>query len=358
MKKKHKHKKSAAIIAVAAIILISSCLYFYHINTSDSDPNANSSITSESSNNTNNLNNLSIDNDLSYTADTSKTSDTISDNSKNSTEVLLNQSDQLDLTVSASYAAAAYTDGKVIFNKNSKTHCYPASLTKLLTVSTAIKYISKDYMFTVGDELDLVCEGSSVAFLAKGDTLDFLTLVDALLLPSGNDAAYVMAVGTGRKYAGDESLSTQDALSVFITLMNQTATELGCTDSNFVTPDGYHDINHYTTASDMLKIAIHAYKLEMVRNSVCLSKARHVYSNNTKDITWLNTNLLLNADKSFFYEYAVGMKTGKTDEAGYCLVAVANKDGKEVVTVLMGATTEVDRYTDAINVFNSALGLS
>lgn len=360
-KKRNKHKSSASLVAFIVLILAVLSLAIYHLSTSD-DSNDNSAVSSDNSYIDSNNSTISVnESDFSSEPNDSASDSTseISDSTmKPAEEVILYPSDQLDLQLDAPTIAAAYIDGSIIYSKNAQAKCYPASLTKLLTVSTAAKFIPNEYVFTVGDELDLVLEGSSVASLVKGDTLDFLTLVDAVLIPSGNDAAYVMAVGAGRVFAKDDTLSVNDALSVFLSLMNQTAAELGCTNSNFVNPDGYHNEFHYTTASDMLKIAIHSYNLSIIRNSVCQTSARHVYSNNTKDVTWLNTNKLLSMDEQYYYEFAVGMKTGTTDEAGYCLAAVAEKDGEQIVTVIMGASTNETRYTDTISVFNAAYGIS
>lgn len=335
--KRSKQKICAAIIAVAALVIVSVSIYLYQKN----EPQTNLGVQSQ----TNTESSISTAEEITNTY--------TDENVEN--EVILYTSDELDLNLSSYYAAAAYTDGGVIYSKNSSERCYPASLTKLLTVSAAAKVVGKDYLFTVGDEIDLICKGSTIAYLKKGDVLDFVTLVDALLLPSGNDAAYVMAVGAGRAYSGNPNLSVNQALEVFISLMNKTAEELGCTDSHFVTPDGYHNENHYTTASDMLKIALHAANLDIVRNSVCQSKARHVFESG-RDITWGNTNKLLSTKSDFYYSSAIGMKTGATDEAGKCLIAVAEKDGKEVIAVILNAASDEERYRDAIKVFRSSLG--
>jgi len=347
---RYKAKINAAIIVVAALIIITSCLFFYDKYTSDtvSDSLEYSSITDSDAS-------KSISADISM--DISSIDEVISDieNSEQTSaiEVVLHYSEQLDLQLDASYAIAAYTDGSIIYSKNALTRCYPASLTKLLTVSTAIRYIKNDYIFKVGDELDYILEGSSVAGLEKGDKIDFLTLVDALLVPSGNDAAYVMAVGIGRLYSENPNMPVNEALSVFLTLMNQTADDLGCTDSNFANPDGYHNASHHTTAADILKIAIHTNSLDIVKNSINKSKARGVYSN--KDVTWINTNLLLKQEDSHYYQYATGMKTGATPEAGKCLAAIAYKNGKEVITIILDASSDEARYKDALTVFNATL---
>ena len=341
---------TAAIVAVAAIFLLITSLYLYSRNIPDTQ-NDNSSSVANSSEDAVSSGNGQASEDASDII----SNESSEDGNPSSIEVILyNKAVQLDLSVNSAYVAAAYSDHGIIFQKNTNQRCYPASLTKLLTVSTAARYVDEDYLFTVGDELDLIMPGSTLAYLNKGDILSFRALTDALLLPSGNDAAYVMAVGVGRKYAGDNSLSAASALEVFMSLMNKTADDLGCTGSSFITPDGYHNDSHYTTATDMLKIAIYASGLDIVRNSVKQSTARHVFYSG-RDVTWVNTNLLLNSGSSYYYNAAIGMKTGTTDEAGRCLIAIAQKNGKEVIAVLMNASSDVNRYNDAIAVLNAAL---
>lgn len=257
---------------------------------------------------------------------------------------------QNTLTLNAAYAIVADSDGKIIYAKNPTARCYPASLTKLLTVAVAADYVDEDYLFKVGDEIDLVAKDASKAYVAKGDVLNFKQLTDAVLLPSGNDAAYVMAVGVARAYAKNDKLPVEEAVNLFAELMNRKAAQLGCTGSNFVVPDGYHDPNHFTTAEDMLKIVMNAYQVDIIRNAVCKVKETYVISGRT--MTFTNLNKLIRTDSSYYYEGALGLKTGFTDEAGYCLAAVAKKNGKEVFAVIMGAPMDSLRYSDAIAAFN------
>ncbi len=339
------NKKITALIAVvAALFLLAACLLIINDwNTNDTEKSFDPGAVSE----------ISVIPELSEESDDSEI-DTSEEAIPSSIEVFLyNNAVQLDLQVNSSYVAAADSNGGIIFQKNTYERCYPASLTKLITAVTAERYVEEDHLFTVGDELELVKPGSSIAYLEKGDVLDFITLVDALMLPSGNDAAYVMAVGVGRAYTGDDNLSAEQALDVFADLMNSTAKDLGCKDSNFIVPDGFHDENHYTTVSDMLKIALYASELDIVMNSVGKSTARHVFYSG-RDVTWENTNMLLRAGCEFYYPDAFGLKTGATNEAGRCLAAIAEKDGREVIVVTMYALSDADRYNDVISVFNAA----
>lgn len=349
---RYRSKVNTAIVAVVTVIVLTVCLFVYH-NYNEMAGMAQAESTDKSGD----ISSVDTENSISdekSSADDKSNIESSEDGGESlpvAKEVFLHNGGQLDLTLNADYAIIAYSDGGVLYKKNEAEKCYPASLTKLLTVAVASEIVDEDYIFTVGDELDFVLPGSSLAYLEKGDVISFKALVDATLLPSGNDAAYVMAVGAGREYAKDSSLSVHEALRVFIPLMNTKANELGCRDTNFVVPDGYHDANHYSTASDMLKIAIYTSKLDIIKNSAGQSRARHVYGN--KDITWSNTNLLLDPQSEYYDSRVSGLKTGATNEAGKCLIATAEKDGREVIAVILGASTDMDRYNDALSVFSA-----
>ena len=111
----------------------------------------------------------------------------------------------------------------LLYTKQADMKQEPASTTKLLTAALAIQYTPEGYVFTVGNELSLVRDQSSKANLLTGDKLDLDKMLKALLIPSGNDAAYTIAASIGRVTAGDESLSAADAVKKFVALMNQTA---------------------------------------------------------------------------------------------------------------------------------------
>ena len=166
------------------------------------------------------------------------------------------------------------------------------------------------------------------------------------MIPSGHDAAYTIAASIGRVTAGDESLSAADAVKKFVALMNQTAAELGMTNTHFNNPDGYPEAAHYSTAGDMLKLVKHADSLPQVREIVKQVTVTESLLNG-RTCTWKSTNKLLLADDEKHYNpYVTGMKTGSGDTT-YCLTVSAEKDGRRLLLVLMGARKEEDRWTDA-----------
>ena len=160
------------------------------------------------------------------------------------------------------------THDTVLYSKDADERCYPARLTKLLTAAVMTELCGPEEEFTVGTELSLVQKGSSLAQLQEGYRLTRDMILDALLLPSGNDAAYVIAVHLGRKIAGDETLSDVDAARVFVNRMNDELVEIGASNSHFSNPDGYYSPDHYTTANDMLLIAKNAMQYDNIRAAV------------------------------------------------------------------------------------------
>ena len=239
------------------------------------------------------------------------------------------------------------TTGITLYSKEPDAKCYPASLTKLVTALVAMDYATADTPITVGDEIYMIDPGSSRAYLTVGTRLTMEQLLQALLLPSGNDAAYTVAVQVGRIIAGDQSLSNQAALDRFMTKMNEKVTALGCTGTHFANPDGIHQDDHYTTANDMLKIATAVLEQEVIARTVALPKVRDSRLLSGQVVNWKNSNRLVQENNAYSYAGATGMKTGTTDEAGYCLIASAVREGQTSIAVVMGAPAEHNRWEDA-----------
>ena len=158
--------------------------------------------------------------------------------------------------------------GEILYEKKSYTKCYPASTTKLLTALVALDYAHADEIITVGDEANLAAPDSSKAGIRYGEQLSLEQLLNSLLIPSGNDAAYTIAAYIGRKASGGKALSERDAVDHFCNLMTAKAKKLGARDSNFTNPDGYQDEAHYTTSYDMALIAKEAMTHAEIRNIV------------------------------------------------------------------------------------------
>lgn len=240
--------------------------------------------------------------------------------------------------------------GTVLYQKNANDSIVAASTTKLLTALTAVDYISENSTFTVGSELSLVGAYSSTAHLKKGQTLTAGPILDAMLLPSGNDAAYVIAVHVGRTLNGDPECSDKEALNTFLSRMNEKAAALGAENSLFTCPDGYPGGKQHTTASDMAKIAAAALKDPMIAASCAKPYVSYELADGTT-LEWSNTNLLIQPSSPYYYEDAVGMKTGYTEAAGQCVVGAARADGHTVLVAIYNAPTAADRWNDCRDAF-------
>lgn len=242
---------------------------------------------------------------------------------------------------------------EVLYAKNAEEKCFPASTTKILTAATILSNAPEDFVFTAGDELDFVNAGSSLAMITKGCQLDVPTMIDALMLPSGNDASYTAAANIGRLLADDENLPADKAVEEFMEEMNRTARRIGCENTHFTVPDGFHDDEHYTTVKDMLKITLYAENFDYLMES-----AKKSYSNATfitgEQISWTNSNQLIHEYSDNYYMYATGLKTGMTDQSGHCVVATAERFGHQLICIVFGSESAALRWNDTIALLDAS----
>lgn len=220
---------------------------------------------------------------------------------------------------------------------------YPASLTKIVTACTALKYISPNTVFTVGTEQRLVPKGSSLCLIKPGHRLNLLDLLTGMLMCSGNDAAYTVAVNVAREVSGNTDMSDYEAVTYFTKLMNDFAVSIGAVNSNFLNPDGWDIENQYSTVYDLALISAYAIQIDEIRNIVS-SQSKYVVFASGENITWHNTNALLQPDSKYYLPQAVGLKTGTTAKAGNCLIAVVDIDGDEYIAVVTGCKSNDERY--------------
>ena len=244
-------------------------------------------------------------------------------------------------------------NGEILFSKDANKKLYPASTTKILTALIALENGDLNEIVTVGNEAYLCPYDSSKAGLDIGEEISLENLLYGLMLPSGNDAAYTIAVHIGRRVKGNPSLPIEDALNIFIDMMNKRSRELGATNSHFVTPDGYHDDEHYTTAYDMALIASEAMKYDVFRKIVSTRmftipdwSSLHDPDVENETRYWRNSNALIHPNDRFYYEDATGIKTGYTSKAMHCLVTSASRDGMDLLTVVLGSSKN-GKWTDS-----------
>ena len=242
-------------------------------------------------------------------------------------------------------AAALYSvsDGGYIYSENINDCVYPASLTKLMTAAVAVKYGDLSRSCTVGSEQWLVYEGSSMAYIMQGDTLSLYDLITGMLMASGNDAAYTIAVNVARDCSGNPDMTDYEAVEYFCGLMNQTAAELGMTSSHFTTPDGWDCEGQYTTVSDLVTLSTFLMNYpEIMQITGTFQKT--VVSQTGQCYTWTNSNLLLDPYYDLYRGNVFGMKTGTTLCAGNCLVSAFYQNGKTYISAVTGCYSDYDRY--------------
>jgi D-alanyl-D-alanine carboxypeptidase (penicillin-binding protein 5/6) len=256
----------------------------------------------------------------------------------------------VDIAASNAYVLAVDTDS-VLYEKNSNARIAPASTVKMLTALTVLEYCPLDELFTVGAEIEMIAADSSKAWLRKGDKMTVKQLLIALLLPSGNDAAYTLAVNAGKRIAGKHDIGTRQAIGVFVDAMNQKAKEIGAASSNFTNPDGYDEDGQYTTAFDLAQIAKACLDNDVLAEIMSSYKISDTWSNG-REVTYTSTNELLNPDSRYYYSKAIGLKTGSTGDAGSCLVSAAYIDGRTYICVVMGSSAEI-RFSDSLTVFGA-----
>ena len=231
---------------------------------------------------------------------------------------------------------------------------YPASVTKLFTAYVALRYLEPETVVTVGQEVNMVAADSSLAYIKNGQELTVAQLVEGMLLPSGNDAAYAVAAAAARVKSGDSGLSASEAVKYFVNMMNETAQELGMTGTNFRNPDGYHDHEHYTNCADLVTIARLALDNELIRTCTSTYSDRVTYSSG-QIATWTNTNALINPDSQYYCADAVGLKTGSTSYAGFCLLSAFELEGDYIIIGSFGCVRPEDRFIDTLKLYNLVL---
>ena len=231
--------------------------------------------------------------------------------------------------------------GRILYEKRSTEKMWPASTTKIMTAILVLENCNLDDMVTVTETaISNIPSGYVICDLQIGEEISVKDLLNALMIKSANDAAYVLAEHVG------------GSVNDFAYMMNQKAKELGCTSTHFVNPNGIHNENHYSTAYDLYLIAKYAMKNETFRNLVSTTEytlpITNKYSN--EDRSFRTTNDLINPDSSNYYKNAIGIKTGYTSQAGNCLVSESSRDGLEFISVVLNG----DRFTDSKKLFDYA----
>lgn len=242
------------------------------------------------------------------------------------------------------------TEGAVLYSKNETEKCYPASTAKLLTAAVALDLAPDDFTFVAGNELNFVRDDAPKAGINKCFALNRQQLTDGIVLKGGSDVSYTAAASIGKLLCDKDDVSADEAVSKFVDAMNTTARNIGAENTHFSNPDGYYDDDTYTTAKDMMKIAIYASEHEEIAKAAAKERSGGKLSSG-QTYEWLNTNKMVLPESNLYYEPVTGLKTGMTTNTGYCMAATAEQYGHELVCIVMNSETDEYRYLDVKNLF-------
>ena len=266
----------------------------------------------------------------------------IAENEINVTENKEDVVEDIFKSITAPNLILAQTDsGRIIYERAADEKIYPASLTKLMTAILVVENCNLNEVVTVSENaVKSVPLGYVNAKLQVDEKLTVENLLNAMLIPSANDAANALAEHVG------------GSIQSFATMMNTKAKELGCEGSNFNNPSGLHEENHYTTARDLLLISEEAIKNNTIKTII--GKTIYTLPKSNKydktDRILTTTNYMKKKDlPNYYYEYSIGAKTGYTGEAKNCVVEFASKDNVNLTAIVMGQKSKIkgQKFLDA-----------
>lgn len=227
--------------------------------------------------------------------------------------------------------------GEVIYEKNSNERMAPASMTKIMSLILIMENIESGNL--KWNDIVVVSKnassmGGSQIFLETNEMMSVEDLVKGICIASGNDATVALA----EKIAGTEA--------AFVKLMNEKAKSLGIKNTNFVNSTGLDVENHYSTSYDMAVMARELVKHEKILEFSSIYE--DYLRKDTKNSFWLvNTNKLVK-----FYSYIDGLKTGYTNNAGYCLTATGKKGNMRLISVVMNESSIDNRTKDTLGMLD------
>lgn len=246
-----------------------------------------------------------------------------------------------DITAKAGMLVSLDT-GEALYEKNIDEKLYPASITKIMTAIVILESdkFDPDGKIAMTEEiLKLIMgTGSSVSNMVAGEEFTQLDMLYMILMSSFGDVTYLAA----QYYGG--------SIENFVDMMNQKVAELGLTGTHFVNPVGLHDDEHYTTVRDIYTMTKYALEKSEVK-TIC-SSSKYSFSTSLQNRTLTTTNFLLNPNTNYYYQYATGLKTGFTDEAGRCLVSTATYNGYTYMAIVMGCPGQkYNHFAESANLF-------
>lgn len=228
--------------------------------------------------------------------------------------------------------------GAVLYSKNADERLYPASTTKIMTCLVAIENCDLDEVITINQSaIDANSSDGSNMGLRAGEQLTLEELLHGILINSANEACNAVA---------EHIAGSQEA---FVEMMNARAKELGCTNTHFVSTNGLHNVEHYTTAHDLALIAQAFFSHDILCQMS--STSRYVIDATDAHLEhYLNSHNKLYEGQDYAYEYLVGSKTGFTNDARQTLVSCAEKNGMRLICVIMREESP-NQFTDTVSLF-------
>lgn len=243
------------------------------------------------------------------------------------------------------YMSAVYdvSADEYVFESRINERCYPASITKLITALVCLKYMDLNDVIVVGNELNMVEALSSRCNIQRGEKFKLKDILYGLLLPSGGDAAYTLAVNCARKVSGNSNMGYVEAKNYFVSLMNNYMKSIGATGTHCVNPHGYPVDGHYSSVHDLVLVAKEVLKNDTLKK-ITSTPYKYVTSLTGQGHSWSTTNSLIVSYAYYYSKYAHGMKTGTVNDNYTGIVSAATKDGRTIITVVIGCESYNARY--------------
>lgn len=230
-----------------------------------------------------------------------------------------------------------YSTGEILYEKDAYLELAPASMTKIASLLIIMEYIDEGKLSlddTVVISANAASMGGSQVYLEEGESYSVDELIKSVAIASANDAVVALA----EKVAG--------TVENFVSLMNAKCEEIGCLNTNFMNPHGLDEDGHYSSAYDMALLAKELINYETILEYTSLYE--DYLTRNDGSQTWLvNTNKLLR-----YYIGVDGLKTGYTDNAGYCITTTIEKNDFRLISVVMNSETSTTRSADTISLLD------
>ncbi|MCH4184606.1 MAG: D-alanyl-D-alanine carboxypeptidase [Eggerthellaceae bacterium] len=257
-------------------------------------------------------------------------------------------------SIDAQYAYVMDSDGNIYFQRSDTDSTCIASITKIMTAIVALDYATLDTNITVSQKAASI--GESSAQLQKGDELTLEAALNALLLPSGNDAAEAIAESLGAEMLekeGKDTSNSEDCQAAFVQAMNDKASELGLVNTVFRNPHGLDDGEYagdqHSCSRDVATEVAYAMKKEAFRAITSKASANIQVK---RDNSYATVQLTSTDELIGIYDGACGVKTGFTDLAGPSFAGACSRDGKDLYAIVIHSSGEEQRFTDAETLYD------